>query len=411
MEEHKKEAGVSAREKLQRKGLGLPSYDALAEILPEYQHLFRAPKAGPQHARQPKPRPQDGPKDGEPHPSQSSHALNETFRLPATHTQNAVPEVEDDPNTAEVTEHQTRELENYRTAMQKMADDIIALRRQVGELESENSRLRTDLTLHQDVGRTLLEDTDVDVMTKAEIADLTVSLKFKLASETSSAAAQRDKLQQLQNELIKKNDGAKELIRLQRAHQQQQAALQRCQNRLTRTRALEATVHQQEKVIEKMEKVLDSKLRGKNKENAEKSKQGKKQAGEEDNRRKEIESVLAAENSRLRMELERLRLQPPPPPVIIQQPMQIQEAFPDSEKLSLLCQLERANARIRTLESQLDENSRRWGREKQDMLTRLSEQDHGFTRTSTMILNNLPLKSTSLTAMGPGRHRQLDPLK
>ncbi|KAG9332334.1 hypothetical protein JZ751_015341 [Albula glossodonta] len=381
------------------------------------------------------------------------------------------------------------ELENYRTAMRKMADDIIILRRQVGQLESENSRLRSDLSLHQDLGRTLLEDTDVDVMTKAEIIDrlgnlpenelqyflpvfersvgrkrtpdsgplirgAVSSLKFKLASETSAAAAQRGKVQQLQNELIKKNDSAKELVRLQRAHQQQQTALQRCQGRLARLPGLEATVRQQEKVIEKMEKLLDSKLKGKNKENTEKSKQVRKQAGErvflerecraaqqlrpetpspseEDSRRKEIESVLAAENSRLRMELEKLRLQPPP--VIIQQPMQVQlqnklrlqppgysllceppltstqETFPDTEKLSLLSQLERANTRIRTLESQLEENSRRWGKEKQDMLTRLSEHNHGFTRTATMILHDLPLTNPSLS--GPGRHRKLDPLK
>ncbi|KAI1889468.1 hypothetical protein AGOR_G00163180 [Albula goreensis] len=409
MEEAKKESGSAKGGKLQRKGLGLPSYDALAEILPEYQYLFHAPKPGP-HAGQPKPRPpagQDAPAESQPHPSQDSHALNETYRLPANHKRNPVPEFEDDPNTTEVTEHQTRELENYRTAMRKMADDIIILRRQVGQLESENSRLRSDLSLHQDLGRTLLEDTDVDVMTKAEIIDRLASLKFKLASETSAAAAQRGKVQQLQNELIKKNDSAKELVRLQRAHQQQQTALQRCQGRLARLPGLEATVRQQEKVIEKMEKLLDSKLKGKNKENTEKSKQVRKQAGEEDSRRKEIESVLAAENSRLRMELEKLRLQPPP--IIIQQPMQTQEAFPDSEKLSLLSQLERANTRIRTLESQLEENSRRWGKEKQDMLTRLSEHNHGFTRTATMILHDLPLTNPSLS--GPGRHRKLDPLK
>ncbi|KAJ8271972.1 hypothetical protein COCON_G00108310 [Conger conger] len=409
MEEPKMEASASAGGKLQRKSLSLPSYDALAEILPEYQYLFRPAKSGPPQARQPKPRPQAAAPESQPQPSQSSHALNETYRLPDAQTRN--PEVEDEPNTAEVTEHQTRELANYRTAMQKMADDIITLRRQVGQLESENSRLRTDLSLHEDLGRTLLDDADVDVMTKAEIADRIMSLKFKLASETSTAASQKDKIQQLQNELIKKNDCAKELIRLQRAHQQQQAALQRCQTRLSRAGALEATIRQQEKVIEKMEKVLDSNLRGRNKENTEKSKQGKKQAGEEDNRRKEIESVLVAENSRLRAELERLRLQPPLPPVIIQQPVQKLDALPDSEKLSLLSQLERAQTRIRTLESQLDESSRRWGREKQDMLTRLGEQDHGFTRTSNMILHNRHLKSASFSTMGPGRHRQLDPIK
>ncbi|CDR00754.1 unnamed protein product [Oncorhynchus mykiss] len=55
--------------------------------------------------------------------------------------------------------------------MRKMAEDIIALRTQVVTLGTDNSQLRSDLTLHQDLGRHLLDDTDVDVMTKAEIAD------------------------------------------------------------------------------------------------------------------------------------------------------------------------------------------------------------------------------------------------
>lgn len=55
--------------------------------------------------------------------------------------------------------------------MSKMAEDIIALRTQVVTLEAENSQLRTDLSLHRDLGRDLLDDTDIDVMTKAEIAD------------------------------------------------------------------------------------------------------------------------------------------------------------------------------------------------------------------------------------------------
>ena len=55
--------------------------------------------------------------------------------------------------------------------MRKMAEDIITMRSQVVSLESDNSQLRSDLTLHQDLGRNLLDDTDIDVMTKAEIAD------------------------------------------------------------------------------------------------------------------------------------------------------------------------------------------------------------------------------------------------
>uniref|UniRef100_A0A673HWQ0 Coiled-coil domain containing 33 n=1 Tax=Sinocyclocheilus rhinocerous TaxID=307959 RepID=A0A673HWQ0_9TELE len=262
-----------------------------------------------------------------------------------------------------------QELENYRAALHKMADDILALRSQVSALESENSQLRRDLSLHQDL--TLLDDTDTDVMTKSEIADRIASLKFKLSSESSKAAAQKDRIQQLQNELIRKNDIEKEFVQLQRAHQQQQAVLKKYQVRSGKISALEDTVCQQEKVIEKMEKILDAKLKERNKENSEK---------------KKLASVLAAENSRLREELQRLRNLPPP--LIIQQP-----PFSDSEKLELLTQLARAEGRIQTLEQQLKENSRQWGKEKQEMLTRLSEYEHGFARTSTMILHDLPVVS------------------
>ncbi|KAM6960617.1 coiled-coil domain-containing protein 33 [Aplochiton taeniatus] len=276
--------------------------------------------------------------------------------------------------------------------MSKMAEDIIALRTQVVALESDNSQLRSDLSLHQDLGRDLLDDTDIDVMTKAEIADRIASLKFKLASETSKAASQRDKIQQMQNDLIRKNDIEKEFLVLQKAHQQQQESVQqRHQSRVAKMTALEATVKQQEKVIEKMEKVLDKNLTEKNKENAEKKLQEKKQTGELDSRKVEIESALAAENSRLRGELEKACQQPAP--IVIQQATQARDTFSDKERLGLLSKLEKAEARILALESELKDNSKQWGRQKQEMLTRLREHDHGFNRTVTSIVLDYPLVS------------------
>uniref|UniRef100_A0A3B4Z8A6 Coiled-coil domain containing 33 n=1 Tax=Seriola lalandi dorsalis TaxID=1841481 RepID=A0A3B4Z8A6_SERLL len=310
---------------LQKDRYHLPSHDALAQILPDYQYLAK------------------------------------------TELQNAT------------LLHQ--EMENYRSAMNKMAEDIIVLRTQLVTVEAENSRLRSDLSLHQHLGRDLLDDTDIDVMTKAEISDHIASLKFKLASETSKAASQRDRIQQLQNELIKKNDSEKQLLKLHRAHQQQQQQeehLQHHQSRLARMATLEATVKQQEKVIEKMEKVLDGKLREKNRQSGDKSLALKKHR----------ESALAAENSRLREELDRIRRQPAP--VIIQQARK--EVLPLKERLSLLNKLEKAEARVQTLEAQMEENSKLWGRQKQDLLTKLSEHRHGFVRSSTTILHNPELQ-------------------
>ncbi|KAG8012677.1 Coiled-coil domain-containing protein 33, partial [Nibea albiflora] len=294
---------------------------------------------------------------------------------------------EDDPHMAEIANLQTKEMENYRSAMSKMAEDIIALRTQVVTLEGENSQLRIDMSLHQDLGRDLLDDTDIDVMTKAEIADRIASLKFKLASETSKAATQRDRIQQLQNDLIKKNDSEKELLTLQRVQQQQQEYLQRHQSRLAKAATLEATVKQQEKVIEKMEKALESKL-GENKQSGDKRPGVKKQRGETDHTKEEIESALVAENIRLREELDRIRRQPAP--VVIQPSAQAKDPLPLKERLSLLNKLDKAEARVRTLEAQLKENSSSWGRQKQEMLTKLSEHRHGFVRTSTTILHDVP---------------------
>lgn len=103
---------------------------------------------------------------------------------------------------------------------------------------------------------------------------------------------------------------------------------------------------------------------------------------------------------------------------------QTKDALPLQERLSLLNKLEMAKAKVQTLEAQvkeqknhmctcfivlmshwsgclalylhvlqLEENSKSWGRQKQEMLTKLSEHRHGFVRTSTTILHNIPLVS------------------
>ncbi|XP_055766086.1 coiled-coil domain-containing protein 33 isoform X5 [Salvelinus fontinalis] len=372
-------------------GPSLPSYDALARILPDGPSL-------PSYDALARILPDNTPPAGKTEGPQSNGHINQTYQKQNLHKRAPLPDFEDDL--------QNKEVENYRTAMRKMADDVIALRTQVVTLGTDNSQLRSDLTLHQDLGRHLLDDVDVGVMTKAEIADRIASLKFKLASESSKASAQRDKIHQLQNDLIRKNDSEKELLRLQRAHQQQQTVLQRYHRTVSKTAGLETTVKQQEKIIEKMEKLLDNTLTEKSKDNAERMVKMKPTVGEEDNRK---ETATAAENSRLRGELDKIRSQPPQAAITIQQPAQ--QVFPDRERLSLLIKLEKAETRVRTLEKQLEDNSKRWGRQKQDMLTRLSEHLYGLDRTSSTIAHDLPPKSVSDSVLERTRQRELKPVK
>ncbi|TNN86906.1 hypothetical protein EYF80_002661 [Liparis tanakae] len=117
-----------------------------------------------------------------------------------------------------------------------------------------------------------------------------------------------------------------------------------------------------------MEKALEGKLREKNKQRVVKTLVGKKERGrwiqcgkcEKNNNcrnqkissycegdtglpKEESELSLAAENSRLRGELDRMRRQ---------QTAQTRESLPVEEKLSLLNKLETAEARVQTLEAQ-----------------------------------------------------------
>ncbi|XP_069898801.1 coiled-coil domain-containing protein 33-like [Dipodomys merriami] len=59
-----------------------------------------------------------------------------------------------------------------------------------------------------------------------------------------------------------------------------------------------------------------------------------------------------------------------------------------SDKFNLLAKLERAQNRILALENLLEDWARRWGREKQDLATRLQEQEHGFRHASSLVLTD-----------------------
>ncbi|XP_067161904.1 coiled-coil domain-containing protein 33 [Apteryx mantelli] len=279
---------------LQQGDVSLPPADAVAGILPGKQPFPRETGAPPEEQRWP-----DGARD-----------------------------------------QREQETNNYRLALKRMADDILSLRQHVTSLEMENSKLRRSLAMHEDLGRMLLSDIDVDVMTRAEIVDRIATLKHKLASGTVEMRRLKDRVQQLQNELIRKNDREKDLVMLQRVHQQQQAALRKYQEKMAKMKGLEETVRQQEKVIQTMERMLEERLSGAGKGTEKPA--GEALAGE-------LYSTLLAENRKLREELARPRHPSPPtaPP-----PQALPDVFGSSEKLSLLAKLEKAQARSRVLETQ-----------------------------------------------------------
>nr|XP_047937477.1 coiled-coil domain-containing protein 33 isoform X2 [Anser cygnoides] len=277
---------------------------------------------------------------------------------------------------------QQREVSRYHLALKRMAGDLLSLRRHVTSLEVENGHLRRRLAGREEPGGALLADVDVDVMTREEVLDRLATLKGELVSGTMEMRRLKDRVQRLQNELIRKNDREKELVLLQRAHRQQQAALRRCQEQVARTKGLEEMVRQQEKVIKVMERVLQDRL----------SMSTEKPTGD-------LHALLLAENRRLREELARPP-RPPSPPMAPRASHGTWNIFSGTEKLSLLARLEEAQARGRVMERQLEEAARSWGREKQELGTRLLEREHGFGGSAP----RSPHVPTSVSTLGTRGH-------
>ncbi|ERE76214.1 coiled-coil domain-containing protein 33 [Cricetulus griseus] len=317
-------------------------------------------------------------------------------------------------------------MNNYQRAMQKMAEDILALRRQANILEEENRTLRSHLT----------QQSIEEEQSRAEEENLAVSMKHRLLLSELDIKKLRDRVQHLQNELIRKNDREKELLLLYQALQPQAAQVKRYQDKLQKMKALEDTVRHQEKasagVIEKMEQLLEERLRER-KEPAPSNRLLEKPivgwpapqasgihldpTGE--NVTMDLYSMLLAENTRLRAELEKNRQQSAP--IILQQqalpvdPRELgaggdlaerlrdtngpghskcTETLPaqdllgsTSDKFTLLAKLEQAQSRILSLENQLEDSARHWAKEKQNLAIRLQEQQHGFGQPSKSIIN------------------------
>ncbi|ERE76215.1 coiled-coil domain-containing protein 33 [Cricetulus griseus] len=219
-------------------------------------------------------------------------------------------------------------MNNYQRAMQKMAEDILALRRQANILEEENRTLRSHLT----------QQSIEEEQSRAEEENLAVSMKHRLLLSELDIKKLRDRVQHLQNELIRKNDREKELLLLYQALQPQAAQVKRYQDKLQKMKALEDTV------IEKMEQLLEERLRER-KEPAPSNRLLEKPivgwpapqasgihldpTGE--NVTMDLYSMLLAENTRLRAELEKNRQQSAP--IILQQQALPMNVLPSSSTM------------------------------------------------------------------------------
>ncbi|KAL4239348.1 Coiled-coil domain-containing protein 33 [Mactra antiquata] len=315
----------------------MPPFTAMESVLPDYQYIFQ-PGEGAQTAR------------GKPGPSKPDNYDGEEPM---------------DKNSMVLLDHQSKELTNYREAVHKMGGDIITLRNQIRELEGINSNLRRDLASYNDASRLMLDSSELDGLTKPEVLSRYAAIKKTLSTQTADLKIYKEKLQQVQNDLIKKNDQEKNFLKIQKAHASQQVMIQKLQEKLRKNKKLEDVCKKQESVIQQMERVIEKHHRDRGKYQKDKATQ-------------DANEVLLQENKRLREQIDDLRIQ-------------IRNSggnSDDLEKMELYQALEKAEGRIAALENQLAQNSRTWGKERADLNLRLNEAEHGFGRSTGMVLHD-----------------------
>ncbi|XP_077969150.1 coiled-coil domain-containing protein 33-like isoform X1 [Styela clava] len=288
----------------------------------------------------------------------------------------------DNNNSMSLVGHQSKELEHYREAVKRMASDISTLRSTVSKLQDENHSLRRELMMRKEVGDIVRNDISTGVVTTEEFADKFVAVKTKLDSEKGELKKYRDKVQHLQNLLIKANEREKKHLNetSQKKNQRDVKDSKISNDKLQKMKKLENTCVQQEKVIEKMEKLLGDYLK---QEDVSRPRRNRKTSNEHDDSdpSHQVSTLLTQENARLRMELEE---------------MKIQSQRDEAEKAQLQARLERAESRINSLENQLEQNSRRWAQERHELTVRLQEHRNGFMRTTAAVGDGMGTRDSFL---------------
>ncbi|XP_027714076.1 coiled-coil domain-containing protein 33 [Vombatus ursinus] len=333
-------------------------------------------------------------------PYEKVHLYSSLYYSEPSDTDGHLYEMEEKPKQSNSSFSTWREVNNYQKAMTRMANDILSLRRQVTSLETENNSLRQQVSTQERMGHASAED-----------EEMIANMKQRLSHSTMEMKRLKDRVQQLQNELIRKNDREKDLLLIQQSHHQQQQNMKRYQDKLQKMKGLEQTVKNQEKIIQTMEKILEDKVNQPSKERSDTLSSplvpplGKHTGPMGESVPSDFYSILLAENARLRSELDKNRHQSYPI-ILQQQALPVCNGiiivwfpyWPDlcfcqqdflsstSDKFNLMAKLESAQNRIWTLESELEDSARHWGQEKQDLTSKLMEQDHGFIRGSSPML-------------------------
>ena len=156
----------------------------------------------------------------------------------------------------EVAQVLAAELKGRQEAMQRMAEEIMDLRKEKEELSKELSKYKRLAVpeVQQESASVSLQV--LSGMTKPDLVLKTAELQSLCTSLNQQLLAYKEKVVQLQNELIAQNDQELDHLQLQEAHKQQQQLLMDLQKKVERYKKCAETCKMQEEVIARLESLV-----------------------------------------------------------------------------------------------------------------------------------------------------------
>lgn len=275
----------------------------------------------------------------------------------------------------------------YLDAITKMGIDILKLRQEIEQLSKENKRLeRHMLEMEASIVVTAADQRNLQPLSKADLIHRVVELSEHLTNERQSRKGYQDKVRALQNQLIEKNDVVSQHVRLREAHEAQQKLVKELQSKVDKYRKCGETSRKQEAVINQLEALLaleagdhraGNALSIISKENADLRATLKKYQNFYPDRRRSLLEEKEETIASLRKELEKMarRCQ------TLEEQLREKNSHVKSETFleqttrvyELEQKLKVAEARESTLMKELEENGRRWAKEKARYEVQLTE--------------------------------------
>ena len=315
-------------------------------------------------------------------------------------------------------------LEEYKSAIAKMGLDILKLRQENQQLSEENRRLEQHMIeMEASIVVTAANERTLQPLSKADLIHKVVELSEYLTNERQSRRGYQDKVRTLQNHLIEKNDMVTQHMQLQEAHEAQQKLVRELQSKVEKYRKCCETSRKQESVINQLEALMvleagDHKAGNAlsiiKKENADLREMLREYQDTDPDRQRGLLGEKDETIASLRKELERLT----------QQRQSLEEKLSDIaeksagvssgvilEQTTKIYELEQklkvAEAREATLMNELEENGRKWAREKaryEIKFTQLKTRLEGMAVRGAEDTDDQPLNSPlSLAPSRPPR--------